>query len=379
MTTAPASAPQRQVVAGMPAQRLSAAFVVEDALGHVTHARALRAAAAERDDLAAHFVQIPYTATDWPGRLRGLSFSARLSLRARSALAQLPQAPQALFFHTQALLPACWHQIASTPSVISMDATPADFNQLAFAYDSQVATGTKGRIKHLMFRSLFGRAQAFVAMSAWVRDGLQRDYGVEASRISVIPPGIDTAEFSPPPPRAAGGPTRLLFVGGNFLRKGGATLLQAWRAGLSADCELDIVSRDADIPPAPGLRVHTGLSPGDPALRALFARADLFLHPSQGDASPFAIVEALSSGLPVIATAVGAVHEMVIDGRTGLVVPVGDATALLAAVRALATDAPRRAAMAAAARAMALAQFDGRRNAHRVLDLVAAAARGETP
>ena len=354
---------------------LSAVFLIEHALGHVTHAGVLRAAVAERSDIAEHFVPVPYVAADWPARVHGLPFSLRLSLRARAALAQLPQAPDVLFFHTQALLPACWGRIAATPTVVSMDATPADFEALAGAYDSRVATGIKGRVKHALFRALFARAHSFVAMSGWVRAGLQRDYGVDGARVTVVPPGIDTAAFAPAPPHPVGGPLRLLFVGGDFLRKGGATLLDAWQAGLSACCELDIVSRDAHVVPSPGLRVHTGLGPGDPALRALFAQADVFVHPSRGDASPFAIVEALASGLPVVATAVGAVAEMVEHDQQGLVLPVDDPAALVAAVRALAADPARRAAMGRAARAAAVARFDGRRNAQRVLDLVAAAAR----
>lgn len=354
---------------------VSAAVVVEDALGHVTHARALGSAAAGRSDLKPCFVKVPYVANDWPARLPGLPFSARMSIRANAALAKLPDQPDVLFFHTQALLPACWSRIAQTPTVISLDATPAAFESMAAAYDSTVATGLLSRVKHAMYRRLFARADRLVAMSDWARAGLEQDYGVDAARIAVVPPGVDTREFAPTGDRLDGGLLRLLFVGGDFVRKGGETLLQAWRAGLSADCELDIVSRDVAVAPGPGLRVHTGLKPGDTVLRNLFAQADVFIHPSHGDASPFAIIEAMSSGLPVIATAVGAVGEMVEHGRNGFVVPRGDGQALFAAVRTLSEDRARRAAMGQAARATVLERFDGRRNAGRVLDIVAAAAR----
>lgn len=351
---------------------MSVGFVIEHALGHVTHAQVLQAAAQARPNFASRWFEVPYMAGDLAGRLPGLPFSLRLSLRARQMMQRARPRPQAWYFHTQALTPLCAREMARTPSVISLDATPANFSGIAAAYDSKVATGFVAGIKHRRFESIFRRARGLVAFSHWVRDSLMRDYGVDPDRVVVIPPGVDTGSWKPAAcdvsPMTPMRRLRLLFVGGDFARKGGDTLLDAWQAGLSGRCELDIVTRDPGVCSAPGLRVHRDLRPGTPALRALFAQADLLVLPTRGDASPFAVLEALASGVPVLTTRVGAIGEMVHDGREGRLMRPGDAAALLHAIDALDRDRPALAAMRCAARETAVRRFDGATNAARVLD-----------
>jgi glycosyltransferase involved in cell wall biosynthesis len=69
------------------------------------------------------------------------------------------------------------------------------------------------------------------------------------------------------------------------------------------------------------------------------------------------ILEAMASGLPVVATAVGGADELVVPSRTGLLVPAADAVAFADALTSLAIDAERRAAMGTAARERAVAEF----------------------
>ena len=75
---------------------------------------------------------------------------------------------------------------------------------------------------------------------------------------------------------------------------------------------------------------------------AVLAGADLFVLPSRSEAFPNAIVEAMMAGLPVVASHVGGIPELVEDGRTGRLVPPGDATQLAAALIEL-LDHPDRA------------------------------------
>ena len=99
-------------------------------------------------------------------------------------------------------------------------------------------------------------------------------------------------------------------------------------------------------------------------LRALYAESHLFLQPSElgadGDQEgvPNAMLEAMASGLPVLATRHGGIPEAVEDGASGLLVGERDHSALAAALRALAGDPARYAAMGAAARARVVAEFD---------------------
>ena len=140
---------------------------------------------------------------------------------------------------------------------------------------------------------------------------------------------------------AGGGrPVRVLFVGGDLERKGG---LRAPRCACGelrsggVDVELDVVTRD-DVPAADGVRVHHGLGPNSPELIALYHRADVFCLPTLGDCLPMVLSEAGAVGLPLVSTDVGAISEIVRHDRTGLLVPVGDAEALAAALRQLAAD-----------------------------------------
>jgi glycosyltransferase involved in cell wall biosynthesis len=75
-----------------------------------------------------------------------------------------------------------------------------------------------------------------------------------------------------------------------------------------------------------------------PAVQRLLEQTDVFLLPSRSEGIPMAILEAFSYGIPVIATAVNSIPEVVNDGRNGLLVPVGDLDALVNAISRLLED-----------------------------------------
>ena len=81
----------------------------------------------------------------------------------------------------------------------------------------------------------------------------------------------------------------------------------------------------------------------------MLAACDLFALSSHWEGSPLAVMEAMAAGLPVVATAVGGVPELVADGETGILVPAGEERAFAAALVSLARDPSRRQDLAAAA------------------------------
>jgi glycosyltransferase involved in cell wall biosynthesis len=99
------------------------------------------------------------------------------------------------------------------------------------------------------------------------------------------------------------------------------------------------------------------------------AAADISVLSSVTEGFPNALVEAHALGIPVIATAVGGVPEIVEDQKTGLLVPEGDAPALTAALVSLLGDAARRRAMGVAGRAAAAGLFGREQVIRRVLEL----------
>jgi glycosyltransferase involved in cell wall biosynthesis len=108
----------------------------------------------------------------------------------------------------------------------------------------------------------------------------------------------------------------------------------------------DLEAQAAALGIAPAVR-FLGSRPDVPEL---LAACDLVALTSHNEASPVSILEALSAGCPVVATNVGSVHETVVDGETGRLIPAGDLDAFAAASIALLTDSDARRRIGAAGR-----------------------------
>ena len=235
-----------------------------------------------------------------PGRAGG---TLRGFLQTGGALRKGPY--DALFFLTHN--PAVLRQqaIAETPTALWTDVTPA----LLDAQAEQYAHGVDKRrairaLKHALVRRTFHRAALCLGWSEWARRSFVTDYGVPEAKTAVIPPGIDLSRWEPQHREHGGEKPRLLFVGGDFARKGGDLLLAVFRAKLRGRCTLDIVTRDA-VPEEEGVRVHRGLQAGTPALLELYHGASVFVLPTRGDCFSIASMEAMAVGLPVVVSSVG--------------------------------------------------------------------------
>lgn len=68
------------------------------------------------------------------------------------------------------------------------------------------------------------------------------------------------------------------------------------------------------------------------------SKPDLYIHPTQIDTFPNTVLEALACGTPVVASAVGGITEQIMEGRTGFLVPVGDARTMAERVLELLED-----------------------------------------
>jgi glycosyltransferase involved in cell wall biosynthesis len=348
-------------------------FVLEQTLGHVAHGMNLERVAGADPDIDATFLRLDFEERQGWERLPGLgSWSTRASLAARRRLTRrLAERPvDAIFIHTQVSALLATGIMRRIPTIVSLDATPLNFDRVGVAYSHRVSSPTIEGIKRAINQRAFSAAAGLVTWCRWAADSLREDYGVPAEKIRIIPPGVDTSVFSPAP-RESTGPVRLLFVGGDLERKGGHDLLQALE-GLGGQVELDIVTGaqvDVSGRGVP-IRVHSGLRPQSPDLVRLFREADVFVLPARGDCLPQAIAEAMACGLPVVATPVGAIPEMVSDGKTGLLVPPGAPGRLAQALAALVADPRRRAAMGAAGLEVARRDHDMARNNRSILALM---------
>jgi glycosyltransferase involved in cell wall biosynthesis len=201
--------------------------------------------------------------------------------------------------------------------------------------------------------------------------------GIEEHRILELPPGVNLDQWRPQPtlhtPGALDGPLRVLFVGGDFTRKGGDTLLEV-ASLLAEDIEVDIVTRDP-VSPQPGVRIHRAEA-NTPELRSLYARADLFVLPTRAECFGIATVEAMASGLPVIVGDVGGARSIVQEGVNGWLIP-PDREGLSVALHSALANRQRLAAMGAAGRRRTELCFDGARNDRVIADLAVALASGQ--
>jgi glycosyltransferase involved in cell wall biosynthesis len=359
--------------------RLRIGFIVEQALGHRTHAGNLQQAITGDSELEPVWGLIPYEVGGWAARipLFRSNWTVRAGLRARRQLASMARGGRlrSLFIHTQvpAVLVPDW--VRSVPTVVSLDATPLQYDELGAVYAHTTGPARLERVKWRLNRAVFDGARHLVTWSRWTRNGLAEGYGVDPKRVTVIPPGVHTRDWTRPEVRRDhGGPVRVLFVGGDAERKGGLLLLEAVRALREEfSLEVDIVT-GSPLRAEPGVRVHTGLAPNTDELRRLYHEADVFCLPTEGDCMPLALAEAAASGLPSVSTSVAAIPEIVRDGETGILVAPRDRRGLIEALRQLVTDPARRLAMGAAAEALAVAEHDAGRNACRLLELLKRAA-----
>ena len=120
----------------------------------------------------------------------------------------------------------------------------------------------------------------------------------------------------------------------------------------------------------PNVTIRHDVGPNSEALRQLYADADLFVFPTRGDCLPLAVMEALTSGLPVITTTVGALPEAVTHGETGWIVPPDDPPALADALQTLAEDAALRSRLSIQATQTGSERFDAAANYGRLVQTV---------
>ncbi|HKF18717.1 MAG TPA: glycosyltransferase family 4 protein [Candidatus Dormibacteraeota bacterium] len=226
----------------------------------------------------------------------------------------------------------------------------------------------KARLRDGLHAACLHRAALVNPWTEWAARSMREDYGVPPERVRVVPPGVDT-EFWRPVERPAGRVPRAIFVGGDFIRKGGDLLLAVFRERFRGRLELDLVTR-SEVQDEEGVRVHSGIGPNDTRLRRLYQEADFLVIPTRADCFSMAGLEAMSSGLPVITSRVGGVGELLDDGREGFLVPPDDGRSLGEAIQMLVVDPRRRARMGAAARALAAARYDAHRNASLLLSLL---------
>ncbi len=372
-----------QASSDIPTTPYRVGFAMEQNLGHATHYRNLVRYVGEDAEVTPIWMPIAFEPT---GLIKTLplvrsNWSARASLLARRAAnaARRDARLDALFFHTQVTSLLAGGLMRAVPTIVSLDATPINYDSVGQFYGHQ----SGGALERLKFRAnvrAFSLAAHLVSWCQWAKNSLIADYGIPAEKITVIPPGVDLALWpkrAAPGKIASGAPERLvklLFVGGDFRRKGGEVLLECFKRYFQERCELHLVTQEP-IQPEHNLFVYNGVKPNSETLTRLFAEADVFVFPTLADCAPVAVTEAMAATLPVITTRVGAIPEAIQDGKNGLIVEAGSVEDLRRAVDTLLEQPQLRLEMGLLGRKRAEAEYDAQKNARRLLELIKVTAR----
>ncbi len=236
----------------------------------------------------------------------------------------------------------------------------------------------------------YRRAARLIVVSEYLSDWLQRA-GFDGARIAVVPPGRNPApeaEVKPTGNLRQGRAIALLCVS-NWLRNKGIDFILEALAQLPAEtATLHLVGDDRrDHRYARELRRHLGRddlrnrvvvhgSLAQSALAGLYRGADVFVLPSLHEAYGAVCAEAMTVGLPVIASRTDNLPYLLRDGVDGLLVKAGDANGLASAVRTLAEDPELRRRLGNSAQRRALELPTWEEAADRFFDEVSRAAGG---
>lgn len=264
-------------------------------------------------------------------------------------------------FRPDAALPALWHRLGSRPALIHLcTALPNIWGRILGSLRrvpcilASCRSGTAIRNQHERF--LWRLAHAHVCNTRPLCDTLIKIIGVPASRVTYIPNGVNTEFFCPAPV-----PTRspeIVCVARMVPDKDHITLLEAFarvllvepqaRLHLVGDGPLaDAVRKRADRPDCLG---RVLLHPGSTDLRPLLHQARVFALASVSEGLPNVLLEAMSCALPIVATRVGGIPDLVSHEQSGLLVPPREPAALAAALVRLLGDPEASADMGTAGR-----------------------------
>jgi glycosyltransferase involved in cell wall biosynthesis len=286
----------------------------------------------------------------------------RLSRRGVRAFADLCRREGADIVHTHGYKPDLYGLLARRRGGYRLLATPHGWNHQRDA---------KEALYELVNQWIFPFCDQVAPLSEGLRKSL-RGLPIRSGRLTVIENGVDVGEIEAVPP-APGGTDgdgfRIGFVGQLIPRKGLDVLLEAlarlppeaWRCDILGEgpARSHLEARAAAL----GLRERVRFPGFRDDRIALMKRFDLFVLPSYVEGIPRVLMEAMAAGVPVVASDIAGVGDLVEDGATGRLFPAGDAAALGRAIADVMADPEGARKRAEAGRALIHARFSAERMA----------------
>jgi len=265
-----------------------------------------------------------------------------------------------LYFHTQPLAFLSLDMMVEIPAVVSIDMTNVQAaleggnSKYQWTYSPNI----------FMEKLVYKRASKVLTWTEWARKSVINDYGIHPDKVQHIPPGVDTqlVSFIDRENRSPEVLYNLLFIGGDFKRKGGEDLLDVFLQRFADRAILHLITLEPVKCEHPNVRVYNEVKAYTPDWFELYRQADAFVMPTYADAFGLVYIESMASGLPVIASKLIQTTEIVIDGETGFLVTPGDREELATRIQIL-IDNPRLGVeMGKKARKVVEEKFDAHKN-----------------
>ena len=265
----------------------------------------------------------------------GFRISAGFAYMARRLIARkLSQADySALHLHTQVMALLSVDFMKNWPTVVSIDLTAVQA--------SQEKTDPSFRWTYtpnmLLEKRVYEAATRIITTSEFARKSVIEDYNIDSKKVKAIPFSVKLERFSSIDSSKKSPKTRynILFVGGDFKRKGGEDVLEVFLTAFSELAELHLVTYTPVECQHPHVHIHRDIKAYSPEWLNLYSQADVFVMPTYADAFGMVFLEAMAAGLPVIASQLPQIYEIVSDGETGFLIPSGARHALTCKIRHL--------------------------------------------
>jgi glycosyltransferase involved in cell wall biosynthesis len=392
-------------------------------MGHKTHLRFLEEHLDRDPRFDAALIRLYWMddLAEWLGRLHLLPFTDRgldfwtwwvfqfKRQQVRYLLRRYdPHNLDLVYIHTQTAATSLLDLPRAIPAVVSIDLTW----KLAFAESRYIATPMLRAILDLE-RRIFERCDLVISFSDWAAASVIEDYRIPAAKVKVVRNGVTL-----PPPltglRDGSSPNghgnghvggnghlhlshagnghvggngngrhepdhdllKLGFIGNGFVRKGGDLLLKVHQEQFADLAHLTLVTHDAPkgVSGLRNVEVRTEV-PWFELMTSVLPGFDLFVFPTRFDYSPYAVIEAMTAGVPVISTRVGAIPEMIEDGVGGFLIEAGHEAPLADRVSWALDNRHELPLMGARGRERATERYAAERNYPQLLDTLAEVAR----
>jgi alpha-maltose-1-phosphate synthase len=236
-----------------------------------------------------------------------------------------------LHLHTQTMSLYSTDLMKKIPTVVGIDITATQASQefanpiFQWTYNPNI----------FLEKRVFDAAAHIISWSDFARKSVIEDFKIDESKVTTIPSGVDVGRISSEDSSfsKSNSPFKILFVGGDFKRKGGEDLLNVFLTAFRDKAELHIVTQAPVTCDHPNVYIYRNVQAYTPKWLELYHQANVYVMPTYADAFATVFLEAMAAGLPVIATNLPQITEVVIEGETGFLVNPGDRSELVDRIR----------------------------------------------